>query len=311
MRLLSLTRMAKLHAALLLLPACIFSETHSPSPVPIWSGKGPTPKSYGKRRVFLSPDEHSVILLWPEQNGSESRVQRLALHNEIYPSLRVEIKQNSGAFVYTYDLENGKESKDSINTFSIVIYPDRNLQAGAELWRGMKSTAIVGKRIGIPGAPDGGLVLWSSPDAQPLLPGKVTKFTLTSEASPGFTMAATEHYPHLGLTDEWPEQILDELEPVLTPSWIDQHIVTFGPRYRSDESPSHIAADYASGIRELIRKGQLQPNSSFVKEVIAGLAPISRGSSVRFVVTEKPQSDLEKEMLNALQLSLHITAKSP
>lgn len=303
--------MAKLYAALLLLPACIFSETHSPPPIPIWSGKAPTTKSYGKRRVFLTPDEHSVILLWPAQNGSQSRVRQLPLHNEIDPSLRIEITQNSSAFVYTYALENGKQSKDSINTFSIVIYPDRNLQAGAELWRGGKSTAIVGKRIGIPDAPDGGLVLWSSPDAQPLLPGKVTKFTLTSEASPGFTTAATEHYPHLDLTDEWPEQILDELEPVLTPSWIDQHIITFGPRYRPDESPSHIAADYVTGIRQLIRKGRLEPNSSFVKEVIAGLEPISRGSSVRFVVTMTPQSDLEKEMLNALQLSLHITTKSP
>lgn len=224
--------------------------------------RGSVSKAYGNRNVFLSPDEHSVIVLWPNQDGTESK-QRFPLHNVIYADLRVRIARNPNGFAYGYDLENERQSEDSVTTFSIVIYPDTQLHAKGESWAGMEFTSIVGKRIGIPGVPDGGLELWSCPDTLPLLPGKATKFTLMTEARPGFTTASTEHYPHLDLTDEWPERILDELDPVLAPEWIDQHIITLGPRYGPNEPRTRIASDYVVGIQELIRQGRLQKNSPF------------------------------------------------
>jgi len=86
--------------------------------------------------VFLSPDEHSVVLLWPNQDGTGSKPVTMPLQNAIYPDLKVRIEKDSDVFRYTYDLENGKQSKDSITTFSIVVNPDPNMQVGAEFWKG-------------------------------------------------------------------------------------------------------------------------------------------------------------------------------
>jgi hypothetical protein len=303
--------LAALGTSLLLIPVGLPAQLESTVP-PIWSGEGNVPKQYGNRKVFLSPDEHSLIILWPSQDGTgATKLLRTRLHNVIYPKLRVRIDGSSAGFVYRYDLENKTQSEDAITTFGIVIYPDPKLQAGAVLWTGGKSTAMVGKRIGIPEAPDGGLALWFCPETQPLLPGTATKFTLITQAAPGFTTASTEHYPHLdALSDEWPEEILNELGPVLQPSWIDQHIITFGPRYGSDERAAYIAADYLVGIRKLISQGRFDSNSPFMKDVIATLEAVNRGSSTRLVLTERPRSEIETEMLNALDLSLHINLES-
>jgi hypothetical protein len=284
------------------------TASRSTPPAPIWSGYGDIPKSNGDRKVFLTPDEHSVVLLWPDQNGAESKLRRLPLHNVIRPELRVRIENNFGDIVYSYDLKNTRQSEDSITTFSIVIYPDPNLQVGAELWTGGKSTAAGGQRIGLPKAPPGGLAIWFCPDSNPLLPGTATRFKLTTSARPGFTTAATEHFPHLDTSDEWPQQILDELDPVLDPHWIDQHIITFGPRYGPDESAASIAADYRVGIQELILQRQIEPTSAFAQDVMAYLEKVLHDSSAApLALTAKPHSELEVEILNALRLSLHVT----
>jgi hypothetical protein len=46
-----------------------------------------------------------------------------------------------------------------------------------------------------------------------------------------------------------------------------------------------------------------------MKEVIANLDAIASGSSVQIPVTQKPHCEMEAEILNALQLSLHVTYK--
>jgi hypothetical protein len=286
----------------------VFGQSASTPPVPIWPGEGNIPKSYGDRKVFLSPDEHHVVLLWPNPSGTESEPVKKPLHNAICPDLRVRIEKGSNAFVYTYSLENGKESQDSITTFSIVVHPDPDMQVGAEFWTGGKSTAIVGNQVALPGARSGGLAIWFCPEGQPLPPGRGTSFTLATRARPGFTTAATEHFPHLDLTDQWPQQILDELEPVLTPSWIAQHIVTLGPRYSLADPSANIASDYEGGIKELVNKGLLDQNSSFARELTMLLEEVSSGKSpaLLLAIKAKPHSPTEVEILNGLQLSLDI-----
>ena len=302
----SLSKLVCIAALGLFFLAADSAQTESAPPVPIWSGQGSIPKGHADRRVFLSPDEHSVIILWPNQDNTESKRLRLPLHNVIYPNVRVQIETHSGGFLYTYKLENREQSDDSITNFSVVIYPDPDIQLRAELWTPVKALSTVKERMGIPGAPPGRLALWLCPDAQSLLPGKATTFGLISEARPGFTTAATEHYPHLDLTDKWPEQILDELEPVLTPSWIDQYVITLGPRYGRDEAAAKIASDYITGIQELVHQTRLAGNSVFVREVLSGLQAIVGGtSSGPLVLRQKPESQLENEILRALHLSLH------
>src|SRR6266446_5944308 len=75
-------------AALLGVPA--FAQSNPPPPIPIWSGEGSVPAGSGNRKVFMSPDQHSVIILWPNPDGTESK-RRFNLHNEIDPNLRVHV----------------------------------------------------------------------------------------------------------------------------------------------------------------------------------------------------------------------------
>jgi hypothetical protein len=301
-------------ATLLALPTATFAQSCPAPPIPIWSGEGRVPDGSGNRKVFLSPDQHSVIVLWPNPDGTETK-RSFYLHNEIALNLRVHIEDTLSGFRYTYHLENEKQSKDPLTDFELVIYPDPQAQAEGELWKGGIAMSTVKERIGIPGAPPGRFASWSEPlvrgEEHPLLPGSATNFTLVTRARPGFTTAATEHFPHLDLTDEWPEEILDQLGDVIEPKCIADHRITLGPRYGPDDPATRIASDYLAGIQELIRIHRLESDSSFVREIIANLDAIASRSSVQIPITQKPHSEMEAEILNALQLSLHVTYKGP
>lgn len=145
----------------------------------------------------------------------------------------------------------------------------------------------------------------------PLPPGAATNFTLVTRGRPGFTTAETEHFPHLDLTDEWPENILYDLGDVIGPRCVADHRITLGPRYGPENSVAQIASDYIVGIQELVRTHRLESNSPFLKEVIASLDAIASGSSAQIPITQKAHSEMEAEILNALQLSLHVTYKGP
>ena len=110
-------------AILLCVPTAEFAQDMPAPPIPTWSGVGSVPTGYGNRKVFLTPDEHSVIILWPNPNGTETW-RRFDLHNTIYPELRVHMDSSSGGIRYRYDLENGKQSKDSLINFLVVAYHD-------------------------------------------------------------------------------------------------------------------------------------------------------------------------------------------
>jgi hypothetical protein len=269
------------------------------------------PKGAGDRKVFLTTDQHSVIILWPNPDGTAGR-RRFDLHNTIYPNLHVHVESSYGSFRYRYDLRNGKQSKDSLIAFSVVIYPEAQVQSSSALWKGgLFSSTMLKERLGVPGAPPGSLVDWMGDDNQGLQSGEATNFTLVTPARPGFTSASTEHFPHLDLTDKWPEEILDQLGPVLDPRWIACNFITLGPRYGPDEPAARIASDYIVGIQELTRIHRLEAESPFVKEVTANLDAIASGSPAQIPITQKPGSEMEAEILNALQLSLHITYNGP
>lgn len=302
---------ASTSAMLLCLATAVFAQERFAPPIPIWNGEGGVPKGSGNRKVFLTPDEHSVIILWPNPDGTETK-RRFDLHNTIYPGLSVHIKGTSEGLQYTYDLENGKQSKDSLFDFFVVIYPDPEAKLSSADWTHGATAVNAHDRVGIPGAPSG-IAAWWTPklEGNRLPPGASTNFMLVTGARPGFTSASTEDFPHLELTNEWPEEVLDQLGPVLDPKWIQYHFITLGPRYGPDDPDTGIAADYIVGIQELIRTHRLVNDSLFVKEAIADLDAIASGSSAHFTITQKPASELEAEILSALELSLHLAYSAP
>ncbi len=306
-------RLSSCVAVILLFAAAVSAQSDSAPPIPIWTGDGSVPQGSGDRKVFLTPDLHSVIILWPNPDGTETK-RKFPLHNEIDPNLRVHIESDSGFFRYKYDLENGMQSKDSLRDFSVVIYPDPNAQLSSAEWTKGSVVSNAHERIGIPGAPSGVLADWTSKlDNPPFLqPGAGTRFWITTSAEPGFTTAETEHFPHMEESDGWgndiPYEIMQELLPVVNDyGWSANHFITLGPRYGPDDPATRIASDYIVGIQELIRTHRLESDSPFVKEVIANLDAIASGSSAQIPITKKPHSEMEAEILSALQLTLHFT----
>ncbi len=176
-------------ALLYLAGAAAFAQDRPAPPIPIWSGERGLPHDSGDRKVFLTLDLHSVIILWPNSDGTETK-QKFPLHNEIDPTLRVQIESDSGFFRYTYDLENGKQSKDSLRNFSVATSPDPDVQLGSAEWT-KRVVYNAHERAGLPGAPPGVLALWISERDNPpfLQPGTCTDFSITKLAKPGFFAA--------------------------------------------------------------------------------------------------------------------------
>lgn len=308
-------RLTAILFGLLLLPKAM-SQTEPLLPAPVWSGQGSVPQEYANRKVFLAPDLHNVIILWPNPDGTVTK-RRCPIHNEIRPELRVRMNRGDEGFRYRYDLENGKESKDSLRDFSLVLYPDPNVKLDSAEWT-KGDIASADRRPKFPGAPYGALAGWTSKRNDPpfLLPGASTNFSIATLAKPGFTVAETEHFPHMEVSDGCPNRIpdgvMDELMPVVIDyGWAADHFITLGPRYAPDTPAPRIASDYLAGLQELIQIHRLESDSPFVKEVIANLDAIASGSSAQIPITQKPRSELEAEILNALELSLKFTYKGP
>lgn len=83
-------KFANVAAILLSVLGTVFAQDMPTPPIPTWSGVGSIPKGNESRRVFLSPDEHSVIVLWPSPDGTETW-RRFDLHNTIFPELRLHL----------------------------------------------------------------------------------------------------------------------------------------------------------------------------------------------------------------------------
>jgi hypothetical protein len=307
-------RLTAILFGLLLLPQA-WSQTEPRLPAPVWSGQGRVPEEYANRKVFLTPDLHNVIILWPNPDGTVTK-RRFPIHNDIRPDLRVRMNRSDEGFQYRYELENRKESKDSLGDFSLVIYPDPNVQLNSAEWT-KGSIGSADQRPEFPGAPYGALADWTSKlNDPPLLPGASTNFSIVSLAKPGFTVAETEHFPHTEVSDGWPnripDEVMDELMPVVIDySWAADYFITLGPRYGADTAAPRIASDYLVGIKKLSRIHRLESDSPFLEELIANLDAIASGSSAQIPITQKPGSELEAEILNALQLSLHFTYNGP
>ena len=78
---------------LVLIVTAIAAQDRSPDPVPVWPEDGRIPPQYPDRYVFLSSDKHSVIVLAPEEPGTDitgpKRVVKVPLWNNFVPSASI------------------------------------------------------------------------------------------------------------------------------------------------------------------------------------------------------------------------------
>jgi hypothetical protein len=167
----------------------------------------------------------------------------------------------------------------------------------------MKGASVTANRVGLRHAGPGCFIVWASPDSKPLNPGFTTDpFVITSGNLPGFTSADIGRHPPFDVSPEWPEEVLNQLEPIFDPVWADRHVITFGPRYTADDSPQKIADGYLADITDLINDKRLDA-SAFLEEVIFKLKLIASGEEPRGLrFQEKPMTPLEQQLKQALTL---------
>jgi hypothetical protein len=167
----------------------------------------------------------------------------------------------------------------------------------------MIALADVAKRVGLRYASMGRFIDWVSPDSEPLRPGsKADFFVITSSNRPGFTTAYVGQFPAFESSEEWGEEIIDQLDRIADLAWVEQHIITFGPRYNESDSPQRIAADYLAGIADLTRAQRINANSPFVQELSSKLRKIATGPPYDLTVHAEPASPLEEQLRQAVTL---------
>jgi hypothetical protein len=129
-----------------------------------------------------------------------------------------------------------------------------------------------------------------SPDSEPLRPGSSADFfAVTSSNRPGFTTAYVGQFPAFESSEEWGEEIIDQLDRIADLAWVEQHIITFGPRY-------------LAGIADLTRAQRINANSPFVQELSSKLRKIATGPPYDLTVHAEPASPLEEQLRQAVTL---------
>jgi hypothetical protein len=128
------------------------------------------------------------------------------------------------------------------------------------------------------------------------------RFAIESVIRRGFTTASISHFPAFEISSDWPEQVILQASLLQTPDWVNKHVITLGPRYAPGDPADKIAADYISGMADLIRDGRLEPNSPFVQETIDYLKSVAAGQTPAHRGRSRPGSRLEREIEQGLDL---------
>jgi len=137
-------------------------------------------------------------------------------------------------------------------------------------------------------------------------------FMLSTEARPGIVRAYIEgaiegfprpHSPKLS----WGEGVDNQLWAF---DWLENNslsISTIGPKFSPDADKRLIALDFIGSLEELIRAGELEGESPFIRKVLPLLETVAGGSGGAVEAAGWPsetETDFEAEILMALRLSL-------
>jgi hypothetical protein len=289
---------------------------------PTWPANGRIPERLKNQYVFLSPQQDTLIVRMPvNENNPDGprRVVRVALHNQLHPSVRVTMSSpEPGRYQYNYTISNSLKAKDRIGTWALVVpledeafdmaHPDTREHQG---WSGKtRSTTVNAPRVGLPDWPLGCYAGWFRKEKSKLVtPGSsVGEFEIMSANSPGLTTAFFESDipPRFELIQGAPAEMDKEMEFYnKDPAWRGHPRVTIGPRFPASTPALDIVKDFQSGIERLVTDKRLEAGSPFVKELRKWLTDTIRENSPRpFRTTAQPTTEFEAEIKAALETSL-------
>jgi hypothetical protein len=306
-------------AIMALLQGVLAGQTAAP-PVPLWPSDNRPPNDLQGKFVFLDQGTSTIVMVIPGslrgQPDVATEIIRVPFKNQFDPQVSVSLgSAEPDRYRYAYSLANGKTAKDPVKDWSIVAScgdPRSSLDALPIGWHCTRIDNPFAKArqlalpylLAPPHLPEPGCAVACFLDGQQPPDSMGARLTVVSGLKPGFTTASAGNYPPYQVSQEWPEAVLEQVAKLDAAGWSNKHTVTLGPRFGADFSASNIVADFLQGLSELVRTGRLANDSNFLRQLRTALAQAAQTGGLDPAQIARPSTDLEREIAEAVKLSL-------
>jgi len=316
-------------------------------PVPAYPPSGEIPEELHDRLVYLDEETGELVLSFPPYPGEELDldpeqkliggrvVEKAPLGIASCPSLSVAIYQpgdpRTPGYIYRYRVQNRPQARKTIGEILLPVplkqqemglsglvkpygwgvedweMPESHMEgrveamssSWGEAYRREVRRSMLRRRIN-----------WHAQLTKyTLAPGEVLEpFGFTTEALPGVVRAYVVGKPSLISTRaNWIREIRKQLWAFQYDKVNSLSISTIGPKFSPDADKRLIALDFIGSLEELIRAGELEGESPFIRKVLPLLETVAGGSGGAVEAAGWPsetETDFEAEILMALRLSL-------
>lgn len=304
---------------LAVLQGVLAGQTAAP-PVPLWPSDNRPPSDLQGNFVFLDQGANTIVVVIPGslrgQPDGAPEIVRVLFNNRFDPEVLVSVgKAEPDRYRYAYSLANGRSAKDPVKGWSIAAScgdPRSSIEAPPIGWHCTRIDDRFARvrqlalpyLLAPPYLSEPGCAVVCFLDGQQPPSSTIAQLTVVSGLKPGFTTASAENYPPYQVSQDWPEAVLEQVARLGGPAWSSKYTVAIGPRFGADFSASNIAADFLQGLAELVRTGRLANDSAFLRQLRAALAQAAQTGRVDTTQIASPSTDLEREIAEAVRLSL-------
>lgn len=295
------------------------------SPVPPYPASGVVPPALDEQYVFKDLATGDLVLSYPpDLLGTDvpvsgvmegGRVKQIVyLPNKVDPFIYVTIGKADNELVYGYAVTNRAGSKQPIVRWGIDSSATTAFTTGiAEPATGQMVRSPAGWQCSRQGA----LAQWASVSGS-IASGETREdFAIRSNLKPGFVLAFASSSADSSLpVGEVPAAVAKQIE-ALRPFAMDRQLaLTIGPKYSASTPESAVVSDFLSGVEILVRNRYLSEDSPLVQQLhtqleaylrslnVAPNAPADEVPRFSLQLTSKPQNNLERQIVDALRVSL-------
>jgi hypothetical protein len=290
-------------------------------PVPIWRSEMRDDPRFASQFVFLSQDKEEIVLrYWLEgpAGTKKTMVARARIRNRIAPVVGARVARAGSGFAYSYSVKNRDEAMSSIRQVLLAV-PDGvdrpPMRVGR--WRGpvLSFGPPSAGDVLLQGLPPGRSLYWLPETKGGLNPGESEdEFRFVSDHRPGFVTATLSGWSQEvvdwpEMDEPWPDEVTNQLDPLLRIEGMGCHELTLGPAVAPGEPAAQAVYRLALAMKHLLAAGQLQRGSPFVQEVEKVIVLIAKGTRPP-AMRHAPRSKREMEIGTVLELSFGLSLPS-
>ena len=314
-------------------------------PVPAYPPSGEIPGELHERLVYLDEETGELVvsfLPYPDFEGLEPGqeiiggrvVEKAPLGIASCPSLNVAIYQpgdpRTRGYIYRYRLQNRLQARKPIGRLLLPV-PLKQQEVplsglvqpygwGVDDWelpqsrverrsKAMSSSWGEAYRREVRDSMLRRRISWHAHRAKyDIAQGKTLEpFGFTTETRPGIIRAYVVAKPiRISSRSNWVEELRKQKWAFSFPEINSLSISTIGPKFSPDADKRLIASDFLDSLEELIRTGELDGESPFIRKVIPLLETVAGGGGAVEAAgwPSGTETDFQAEILMALRLSL-------